>query len=186
MAERRLPRIELPVDERLRLKPLVAEYADALDAVIAESRAELARWLPWVEAHRGPDDLRAYIALVDERRSRALAETTFAIFYDGAPIGAIELHGPTGLHDVTSVGYWLGTGFTGRGIMTKSLVRFSDFAFEAHEIRRLELYAVVDNLKSRRVAERAGFTFEAVLRNRLKLGGDYLDAALYARFPEKK
>ena len=70
--------------------------------------------------------------------------------------------------------------------MTKSLDRFSKFVFEAHGIHRLELYAAVDNVKSRRVAERAGFAFEAILRKRLKFGEEYLDAALYVRFPKTR
>jgi ribosomal-protein-serine acetyltransferase len=170
----------------IRLAPLRAKYAGAYAELIDESRAELGRWLPWVSSSRGADDVRAFIATVDERRLRRATETTFAIVVDGDPAGIIDLHEPSRVHKFASVGYWLGTRFTGRGIMTKSLDRFSKFVFEAHGIHRLELYAAVDNVKSRRVAERAGFAFEAILRDRLKFGEEYLDAALYVRFPKTK
>jgi ribosomal-protein-serine acetyltransferase len=176
----------LEVAPGILLVPLRTEHAGAYAELIDESRAELGRWLPWVSHSRGPDDVRAFITTVDERRVRTASETTFGIVVDGEPAGMIELHEPSRALGLASVGYWLGTRFTSRGIMTKSLERFSTFVFEAHGIHRLELYAAVDNVKSRRVAERAGFTFEAILRERLKFGEEYLDAALYARFPKTR
>jgi ribosomal-protein-serine acetyltransferase len=181
-----LLRTGLEVTPGILLAPLRAKYADAYAKLIEESRAELGQWLPWVSHSRGPDDVRTFIATVDERRRGTVAETTFAILVDDRPAGIIDLHEPSRVHNLASVGYWLGTRFTGRGIMTKSLVHFSEFAFEAHGIRRLELYAAVDNMRSRGVAERAGFTLEAILRDRLKFHEDYLDAALYVRFPKTK
>lgn len=176
----------LEVAPGILLAPLRAEHVGVYAELIDESRAELGRWLPWVSNSHGPDDVRAFIATVDERRLRTATETTFAIVVDGEPAGMIELHDPSRAHGLASVGYWLGTRFTGRGIMTKSLDRFSKFVFEAHGIHRLELYTAVDNVKSRRVAERAGFAFEAILRERLKFGEGYLDAALYVRFPKTR
>jgi len=173
----------LEVAPGILLAPLRTEHAGAYAELIDESRAELGRWLPWVSHSHGPEDVRAFITTVDERRERA---ATFGIVVDGAPAGMIELHEPSRALGLASVGYWLGTRFTGRGIMTKSLERFATFVFEAHGIHRLELYAAVDNVKSRRVAERAGFTFEALLRERLKFGEEYLDAALYVRFPKAR
>jgi ribosomal-protein-serine acetyltransferase len=175
---------DLEVAPGIRLSSLRAEHAVALAALVDESREELGRWLPFVRFSHGPADILAFIEIVDERRARTSAEMTFTILADGSPAGVIEMHEPSRVHNLASVGCWLGTRFTGRGIMTMSLNRLSAFAFEAHGIHRLELYAAVDNVKSRRVAERAGFTFEAILRERLKYHEQYLDAALYVRFAE--
>ena len=174
----------MTVDDRLRLEPLVSAHVDVLDPLIRESRSELAPWMPWAAEYRGAEDLRAFVAGVESRRAVNPAETAFAIFLDSAAVGTIGLHA-AGAHNLYSVGYWLGTRYTGRGIMTRAVDRVAEFAFDAHGIHRLELYTVVDNEKSRRVAERAGFIFEGILRNRLELGGRYLDAALYARFPKE-
>jgi ribosomal-protein-serine acetyltransferase len=173
---------DLEVAPGISLTPLRGEYAVALAAVIYESREEIGRWLPFARTSQGPGDVLAFIATVDARRANMPAETTFTILVDDEPAGLVEMHDPSRVHNLASVGYWLGTRFTGRGIMTKSLVRLSEFVFAVHGIHRLELYAAVDNVRSRAVAERAGFTFEAILRDRLKFDDDYFDAALYARF----
>jgi len=177
--------VVLEVDEGVTLRPLRAEHAEAYAALIEDSRAELGRWMPWADHSHTPDDVRAFIARVDERRAQVEAETTFAILVEGAPAGIVDMHEPSAIHDMASIGYWLGTRFTGRGIMTRSVGRFVTFVFKVHPIHRLELYAAVDNVRSRRVAERAGFAFEAILRDRLKFKEQYLDAALYARFPPR-
>jgi len=174
--------ILLEVANGITLRPLRAEDAEAYAALIEDSRAELGRWMPWANHTHTPDEVRTFIAKVDERRAQVGGETTFAILVEGSAAGIVDMHEPSPSHDMASIGYWLGTRFTGRGIMTRSVERFVRFVFEAHPIHRLELYSAVDNVRSRRVAERAGFAFEGILRERLKFDDRYLDAALYARF----
>jgi ribosomal-protein-serine acetyltransferase len=178
--------VDLAVAPGIVLRPLRAEHAVELAALIDESRGELSRWLPFARDSKGPADVLAFIATVDARRARASAESAFAVVADGEMAGLIEMHEPSRDYNCASIGYWLGTRFTGRGLMTKALERLSTHCFEAHGVHRLEVYAAVDNAKSRKVAERAGFTLEAILHDRLKLHEDYVDAALYARFSEKK
>ena len=48
---------------------------------------------------------------------------------------------------------------------------------------RIEIAAIPSNVASRRVAERAGAKFEAVVRNRLVMHGNAYDAALYSIVP---
>jgi len=62
-----------------------------------------------------------------------------------------------------NVGYWVRTGQTGQGIATAAVRRVARFGFEDLGLRRLELLVAVDNLASRRVAEKVGATFEGIL-----------------------
>jgi RimJ/RimL family protein N-acetyltransferase len=55
----------------------------------------------------------------------------------------------------------------GRGVMTQAVQAVCRWAFEACQRERIEWYAEVGNEGSRRVAEKAGFTVEGVLRSRL-------------------
>jgi ribosomal-protein-serine acetyltransferase len=52
---------------------------------------------------------------------------------------------------------------TGQGIATAAVRLIARFGFEDLGLRRLELLVAVDNMASRRVAEKVGATFEGVL-----------------------
>ncbi len=80
----------------------------------------------------------------------------------------------------TMIGYWLGQEASGRGIMTKAVQAMLGFVFDDLQLNRLELQAHVDNLKSRAVAQRLGFSFEGVLREVWTLHDKRVDHAAYA------
>jgi ribosomal-protein-serine acetyltransferase len=48
----------------------------------------------------------------------------------------------------------------------------------------LEIRCVVENAKSRAVAERLGYTLEGILKEAYLLHGHFRDLALYAMLPE--
>jgi RimJ/RimL family protein N-acetyltransferase len=58
------------------------------------------------------------------------------------------------------------------------------FAFTQLGLRRIEIVAAVGNVPSQRVAEKAGASREGVLRNRLLINGESLDAVLFSLVPE--
>jgi RimJ/RimL family protein N-acetyltransferase len=63
------------------------------------------------------------------------------------------------------VGYWVGEEARGRGVATVATRLAAEWAFEADpELARLQLRADAENVASNRVAEKAGFTREGVLR----------------------
>ena len=63
------------------------------------------------------------------------------------------------------VGYWVGADARGRGVATAATRLAARWAFESvPELVRLQLRAAVENVASNRVAEKAGFTREGVLR----------------------
>jgi RimJ/RimL family protein N-acetyltransferase len=64
---------------------------------------------------------------------------------------------------VAHVGYWVRTGQTGQGIATAAVRLIARFGFEDLGLQRLELLVAVENLASRRVAEKAGARFEGIL-----------------------
>ena len=157
-----------------------AGFADACAAHAERDLERLGRWLPWVHQGRTPDDVRTYVATVEERRARDLGDN-YAIVVDGEFAGCVDIHDVNRGHGCAAVGYWLGSAYGGRGIMTRALLRLVELGFTHHRIHRLELFAAVANTPSRAVAERAGFSLEAVLRDRLWAPHGYDDAALYAR-----
>ncbi|MBF4995980.1 GNAT family N-acetyltransferase [Nocardia sp. BSTN01] len=82
-----------------------------------------------------------------------------------------------------AVGYWLAGRARGRGIATRSLRLLTRWAFDDLAIARLELTCAPDNLASRRVAERCGFTHEALLRSHIPFKGQRRDSLLFSLLP---
>jgi RimJ/RimL family protein N-acetyltransferase len=70
-----------------------------------------------------------------------------------------------GLAQEAELGYMLAPDARGRGIATQALRQLSDWAFGTLGARRLQLLISVDNRASSRVAKRAGFILEGVLRS---------------------
>lgn len=78
--------------------------------------------------------------------------------------------GSTGLHFINwdvgrfEISYWIRTSESGQGLVTEAvhgIVRWASIHLNA---RRIEIRCDARNLRSRKVAERAGFHLEAVLR----------------------
>jgi RimJ/RimL family protein N-acetyltransferase len=82
----------------------------------------------------------------------------------GTVLGGVGF-GWVGDEHVGEVGYWLRSAVRGRGLTGRAVVLVSRWSFEELGCERLQLRADSDNVASQRVAEKAGFTREGVLRS---------------------
>ena len=128
---------------------------DELYALIEANRASLARWLPWAAGQDRGGTLE-FIRLA--RRQRAdNAGATFAIVCGGALAGVIGMEPLDWAHRATSIGYWLGEGHRGRGVMTRAVRALVDHAVFEWDLNRVEIRAAVGNAPSRAIPARLGF-----------------------------
>jgi [ribosomal protein S5]-alanine N-acetyltransferase len=81
------------------------------------------------------------------------------------------------------VGYWLLAEARGGGRATRALRLVSRWALSQPGVVRLQLWTVPDNVASQRVADRAGFQREGVLRSYGEVGGRRVDAVFYSLLP---
>ena len=149
-----------------------------LDPVV--QRFSWAEVEPYTEA-----DGRAFIA---DRTAQLAAGT-------GADVAIVEaadedaILGGASIYDIeaewrrASTGYWLAPRARGRGIATRAVRLLARWAFEDLGIERLQLTCGPDNLASQRVAERAGFTREGVLRSQLPFKGQRRDTVVFSLLP---
>ena len=172
--------------ERVVLRPLRADDAEAMFAAIDEAREHLAPWMAWVHHHRTVDDTRDYCI-----RSAAnwLLRRNLAVGIFDAPTGAFL--GGSGFlppnWEVRSfeIGYWIRPSAEGNGFVGETVRLLARFAFAALAARRLEIRCDATNQRSRRVAERAGFVYEGTLRNDdLGADGQPRDTLVFALVPE--
>jgi RimJ/RimL family protein N-acetyltransferase len=81
------------------------------------------------------------------------------------------------------VGYWLRPEARGRGAATIAVRLVARWAFATLGIQRLSLTTAPENVPSRRVAERAGFTAEGLLRSWLPTTRGRRDCLMFSLLP---
>ena len=155
--------------ERLVLRSPRRGDGALVNAAIRDSIAELGLWLPWAGVAPTPDESEANC-----RRQQAKfllrEDFVFFIFERAADGGEGRLVGGTGLHRIDwvlrrfEIGYWRRSGSEGRGIVTEAVQVMTRLAFDTLGARRVEVRMDDSNERSWKVAERAGFTLEALLR----------------------
>jgi RimJ/RimL family protein N-acetyltransferase len=129
------------------------------------------------------DSVRIWLAL-QPARLRAGDGTAFAVLElpsDDAlgAIGVRVLHG----RGIAEIGYHMAPQARGRGLATAALRLLSDWSFRTLPVARLQLTTHVDNPASQRVAEKAGYTREAVLRSWADQRGERVDLIMYSLLP---
>lgn len=96
-------------------------------------------------------------------------------------LGIILFFKATPYFDGYEIGYRLfETGHHNKGVMTEALALMTYVLFAAKKINRLELKIMPDNIPSRRVAEKNGYTLEGIARGCMFHRGAYRDMAIYA------
>lgn len=111
------------------------------------------------------------------------AHATFSILdADAAYIGNVSLFAIDWEQRTASIGYRIARGHRGRGAATSAVRTVSEWAFSSLGLERIQLFHAVDNPASCRVATKAGFLLEGVLRSATAYGdGRRHDEHLHAR-----
>jgi ribosomal-protein-serine acetyltransferase len=172
-------------DGVVMLRPLEMTDCDALYAAVKESSPELCRWLPWCHPDYAPGETAAFINSAIQWWANQ-SQFSFAILdaADGTYSGTTGINHINRQHRYANIGYWIRTSRTRRGFASRALKLAAGFAFQSLGLARVEIAAQPDNIASRGVAERAGATFEGILRNRIVVRGQSCPAALYSLVPE--
>jgi RimJ/RimL family protein N-acetyltransferase len=156
--------------------------ADAPTIAEACRDPEIARWIPVPHPYR-LEDARAFIAFAGEGWARG-HEPTFIIedAVSRALAGAIAVHRQPDEVGKAAIGYWVAPGARGRGVATRAVRLAVRWAFTLEpRLIRMELLTLVGNEASGRVALRAWFSREGLLRRYLPFRDDLVDAVMFAR-----
>jgi len=169
------------IEGPLLIRPYRAGDAGALHEAVRESISEVSPWLPWCHQNYSIEESREFIG------SRELASQggewySFGIFETdgGRFLGGVGLNFINRVHQMANLGYWVRTSAAGRGVATAATRMAARFGFEELGLQRIEIVAAVSNVSSQRVAEKAGARREGVLRKRLLIRGESLDAVLFS------
>ena len=172
---------------RLLLRPPRPGDGAMLCAAVGETLAELAPWMPWAQAAPTPQDSELQCRRM-HARFVSREDLVYFMFERGADGAEGAFVGGTGLHRIDwsvprfEIGYWRRAGFEGRGLVAEAVRALARMAFDSLGARRVEIRMDPRNACSVRVAERAGFTFEGVLRqDSVDVKGAGRDTRVHAR-----
>jgi RimJ/RimL family protein N-acetyltransferase len=146
-------------DMIVALRPWEPADAEAIVECV-NGDPEISRWLDRIPQPYSIEEARAYIAGETVPGETAFAVTDAA---SGRPLGSIGF-GPI-VNETGEIGYWLRADARGDGVMTRALVLLSRWVLTRDDVARVQLRADVENVGSCRVAEKAGFQREGVLRS---------------------
>jgi RimJ/RimL family protein N-acetyltransferase len=105
----------------------------------------------------------------------------FAIVRDGQPQGIASYLRIEPKHGAIEIGHiWFGTPLQRTTAATEAIYLLARHAMDDLGYRRFEWKCNALNEKSRRAAERFGFTFEGVFRNHMVVKGQNRDSAWYS------
>ena len=160
--------------------------ADAPELARGCDDPETARWLPVPSPYTVEDGL-AYVRAGAEQWADGTT-ASFAVLGagDGALLGTVGLILTQRPKGVGEVGYWTAPAARGHGVAARAAGLVARWGLEVLGLGRVELLADVDNAASQRVADKAGFVREGVLRQARAAarGGGRRDVVLYSLVAE--
>ena len=166
-------------DPQIILRPVTADDAPALFAVIERNRPRLAEWLPWATPDQTEEQLRQFLAERAEENHSRTALTTL-IMVEGQIAGSIAMHLFDLFRRSTSIGYWLAEANQGRGVATTACRALIAEAFRNYNLHRIEIRCATGNARSAAIPLRLGFHEEGVLRQAEPLHGGFVDLRLFS------
>ena len=176
----------IKVDTEIELKQL--EISDATDVfkTINNQRDYLGKWLPFVASTQEMADTEKYIdSVVNAADDRF--EYVFTIRKCNEFVGLIGFKDTDKQNKKTEIGYWLSEKYQKQGIVTKSVEKLCDFAFNKQGINRIQIKCAVENMSSKNIPKKLGFKFEGIERQGELLTGDfYTDLEIYSKLKSDK
>src|SRR5215218_2871531 len=164
-------------DGDIRLEPLGRAHLEGLAERGRDPDVQRFTYVPspwvegfertWLERYDEPDGERAGFAIVDEASGEFLGMAALVKLDRDAR--------------EAEAGYIVAPAARGRGIAVRALRMLTDWSLQELGLERIELRIEVENEPSIRVAERAGFVREGVLRSVHFKQGQRADIAVYSR-----
>jgi RimJ/RimL family protein N-acetyltransferase/GrpB-like predicted nucleotidyltransferase (UPF0157 family) len=167
-------------DEAVLLRPLAAADVPLVAAICRDP--DVQRWTSVPEDYR-EQDARDFLIRAEEARLRGdELQQALADPGDNRLVGAVGLE-VSSQHAIGQIGYYLGPDGRGRGLATRAVGLVAGWAVRTLGLRRVEILAHPDNLPSQRVALRAGFQREGLMRSYRERKGQREDLWMFSLLP---
>lgn len=176
----------IKIDNDIELRQL--ERTDAIDIfeAIDTQREYLGKWLPFVAFTKEISYTEKFVNSVVNAPKEQL-ELQFTIRKQDKLIGLIGFKDTDKANKKTEIGYWLSEKYQKQGIITRSVEKLCDLAFNELEINRIQIKCATGNRRSINIPKRLGFQLEGIERHgELLTGNIFTDLEIYSKLKSDK
>lgn len=172
------------IDDELSLRLVEMRDAKRIFELTDQSREYLKEWLPWLDYTLKVEDTEDFIKMGRTNFVESKSMNTVILYKE-------EIAGLAGFNEISNsnktakIGYWLGQGYQGHGIMTRVAKTLTDYAIDTLKMNKVEIRVATENTKSRAIPERLGFTEEGTIRRAEWLYDRYVDHVVYGVLAEE-
>jgi RimJ/RimL family protein N-acetyltransferase len=164
---------------RLQVRPLVADDAPAVTEVFADKQTQ--RWLPVPHESGGVDPVAWCTDIAAERRARGAGDHYGMVRReDETLVGCLWTTHTDWTARITEMAYAVAPQARGFGLAAEAVDGLAIALILEHGFQRVEVRVAPGNVASRRVAEKAGFTYEGLLRNAGQLPSGRVDLEVWS------
>lgn len=171
--------VELKVDSEIVLKEIELSDAEDIFKLIDSDRENLRIWLSFIDSTKEIADTEDFIRSI-LFLPKDIRDLVTVIIYKGQKIGLIGFKLTDFVNKKTEIGYWISKEFENKGIVTKSVVKMIDYAFNNLELNRIQIKCGIGNEKSLKIPKKLNFKFEGIERSAELLNGKFIDAEVYS------
>ncbi|WP_043468708.1 GNAT family N-acetyltransferase [Kitasatospora sp. MBT66] len=169
----------VPLSENAELRPLEPWQASEYLEHIERGRAHIDAWINWAGLATDLDSARTVLQNYADRQAADTARL-YGIWLDGTLVGGVMFVRFDAKGGTCEIGVWTEPAAQGRGLVSSAVRHLIDYAFTVRGMHRIEWHNRPDNLRSRAVAQRMGFTLEGVLRESYLHAGVHQDGEVWS------
>lgn len=172
-----------PSDGAVLLRPWAVEDLPALVEAFSDPVTRAVS----PDGDEGFTDVDARMFLHEQERERVEGTALNVVVADAAAparvLGGASFYAVDLADASASLGYWTAPAVRGRGVATRATRLLAGWGFARLGLARIALTCGPDNVVSQRVAERAGFVREGLMRAHIPFRGGRRDSVLYGLLP---
>ena len=175
-----LPKLET---ERLILRKITLDYVEDMHQYGSDD--EVSKYVTW-NTHETISDTKGFVEFVlSKYENNEVAPWGIESKEDGKFIGTIDFVWWQPNHKIAEIGYVLSKDYWGKGLISEAAKKIIQFGFEEMDLVRIQARCNIENIGSARVMEKAGMSFEGIIRKGIYAKGEHHDLKMYSILKEE-
>jgi len=171
--------------EHITLVKRESKHSEGLYEVIDHNRDNLMEFLPWVKETNSVKDIKENSSVREKNWSDGKSFCYLIIENKTDKIiGSIDVISIDYKYHIAELGYWLDYAARGKGHMAEAVKLIEEKLF-SEKIHRIEIRCEAVNVRSCRVADRAGYNLEGTMKDAKYRDDDYFDVNIYSKIDMK-
>ncbi|MEK3975083.1 GNAT family protein [Psychrobacillus sp. FSL K6-2684] len=176
---------DLPIleTERLILRKVTLE--DIQDMYLYGSDEEVSKYVTW-NTHETISDTKGFVEFVlNKYENKQVSPWGIECKENGKFIGTIDFVWWQPNNKTAEIGYVISKDYWRKGLTSEVAKEIIKFGFEKMDLVRIQARCDVENIGSARVMEKAGMSFEGIIRKGIFVKGMHRDLKMYSILKEE-